>query len=192
MHSPLGATFLDSEATKNGVPRVCLNNEINIRDPARDLVDRKAVLRKVPPKLSRNPADPLDDVPLPPNSGPTTGYTPGRGRLSKLPDKNQERNVKRLRDEEDSDDDDANSSAKKPHLDLSSHSASASSMRGHLFSPPSAPGADLAPESESGSMPQNLLQIVENTLAQIRGGASSRQSTENDEGSVESASVKKS
>ncbi|KAK7203141.1 hypothetical protein BZA70DRAFT_283966 [Myxozyma melibiosi] len=176
LRTPLSATYAETEAQKSGTDLVRDSENRKIRDPARDIVDRKALTRKHPPKIGRNPADPLDDVPLPPSVGPTTGSTPGRGRLSKREaEVSLERTVKRMREGEDGDEEHRGGSAKKIHLDLSSSqvSSSSSSTGSRLFARPSETIASEATPAGDGNLPENLLRIVEDTLAQIRGSGRS-------------------
>ncbi|KAK9247329.1 hypothetical protein V1506DRAFT_72804 [Lipomyces tetrasporus] len=169
---PLGATFLDSEAITSGSPRKRGDNEKKVRDPALDIVNRQAQTRRMPPRIKRNPYDPLDDLPLPPQNGSTSGATPGggrgkdRSRSELIQPRAQddplsiERILKRMRDGELEADGlrQQDGSAKKLHLDIAAEKSLLSRSGSQIE------GSDTGTSSTS----QSLLQIVEDTLAQIR------------------------
>ncbi|KAK9370263.1 hypothetical protein V1509DRAFT_334426 [Lipomyces kononenkoae] len=174
---PLGATFLDSMAMKSGTPRKQKENDMKIRDPALIMVERQSQMRHAHPRLTRNPDDPLDDLPLPPQSGATSGATPGGGRRKDriksdlIHPRAQddplsiERILKRMRDGELEADEQRQESggAKKLHVDIAAGGAENSGLHRS--------GSQLeSREAGKSSASQGLLQIVEDTLAQIRSG----------------------
>ncbi|KAK9468605.1 hypothetical protein V1512DRAFT_58958 [Lipomyces arxii] len=173
---PLGATFLDSEAILSSAPRKCVNGEQKLRDPALDIVERSAKNKKLPPKLRLNARDPLDGVPLSPAVANTGGHTPGGGR-EKTKGKRKGKNKGKKGAKEDSlsvenilkrgyesDNSDEPGSAKKPHIESRTVQDEPQILgpKGGLLSDKSSTSDD--------STAQNLLQIVEHTLAQIRSG----------------------
>ncbi|KAK9434271.1 hypothetical protein V1505DRAFT_417876 [Lipomyces doorenjongii] len=173
---PLGATFLDTVAMKSGTPRRHIENEKVIRDPALVIVERQSQMRRIHPRIKRNLDDPLDDLPLPPQNGATTGATPGGGRRKErirsdlIQPRAQddplsiERILKRMRDGDLEADDQRqhNGSVKKLHIDI----AAVAEKSGLSRSGSQMEGSDAGTSSTS----QGLLQIVEDTLAQIRSG----------------------
>ncbi|KAK9236804.1 hypothetical protein V1525DRAFT_451057 [Lipomyces kononenkoae] len=174
---PLGATFSDSMSMKSGQTRRHTENDMKIRDPALVIVERQSQMRHGHPRLTRNPDDPLDDLPLPPQSGATSGATPGGGRRKDriksdlIQPRAQddplsiERILKRMRDGELEADEQQqqNGSAKKLHIDVAAGSDERSGL--------DRSGQQLeSSEAGTSSTSQGLLQIVEDTLAQIRSG----------------------
>ncbi|KAK9458796.1 uncharacterized protein V1516DRAFT_120427 [Lipomyces oligophaga] len=200
----LGATYRDTEANKGPQSqRKYPADEQTIRDPVRAIIEKSLITRQRPPKISANPADPRDNEVLTPRRGPMTGSTPGRGRFEKkwngsdTEDINGEqgsqqatdgslsieRIVKRMRDGEDVDGEDgrihrsaSGYEGKRLHLDEAITESGSPMPKSKNFkrskSVKQSASAAIDPESATT---QDLLQIVEGTLAQIRGNPVSDQ-----------------
>ncbi|KAK9455077.1 hypothetical protein V1511DRAFT_329693 [Dipodascopsis uninucleata] len=141
---PLGATFADSEALKQNIPREYNEKEKQLRDPAIDIVERKSRRGRSTPQ-GQQYQPPLDPAPGPIRSS-------DRLRDDSL---SIERILKRMREGDfDSGEEHQRNGSKKVHLDGAN---SSQQVIGNGNS------------STEGSA-QSLLRIVEDTMAQIRGG----------------------